>query len=284
MVINDLLGICGGVQLGELPEDSECGCLIAPPLSQICGVVILPNGAKSPLDWTNKSDIESTIDNTVNNNTRGKWLLGIGEIAEPQEIIAELGRTYIKYARRVYTLVHEVPICDQITYNFLLKLQTNWTGFNFWYYTVGCHFYGKSGGIRPAYVTVTFPKGRGEEDVEIGNVKITWYADGDPLRTHIDSLNQPDTPDGGGGNTNFLMYRQPFPAQSSASLIWTEDSGNVPTDDDVRLWVFQRGQKLEPIVQYTVTPNTGAGESTIAINTDTHFDGADYEVYTFPES
>lgn len=281
MLLNQLTGLCGGVDFNAIPGLSECECAIAPPFSEVQGLLILPIGAKSPVDWSNMDDIEAVIDNSDTNNKRGKWLLGVGEVPAPRLVVAQLGKVAQKLARKVYELSFEVDITASSIYTFLLKLNANYTGFNFWYYTVGGYLFGKQTGIRPAFVTVDFPKGGEDEAVETGIVRITWYADGDPLRVPVPNLMSGDPAPDPNDLMSFVMYRQDFVNASSASLTWTENGGEVPTDSSVRLWVFQDRSKLVDTEHYTVTANTGVGESTITISADVHYPGASYEVYTF---
>lgn len=281
MLLNQLTGLCGGVDFNAIPSLSECECAIAPLFSEVQGLLILPIGAKSPVDWSNMDDLEAVIDNSDTNNKRGKWLLGIGEVPAPRLVVAQLGKTAQKLARKVYELSFEVDITSSSIYTFLFKLNANYTGFNFWYYTVGGYLFGKQTGIRPAFVTVDFPKGGEDDAVEIGIVRITWYADGEPLRVPVPNLMSGDPAPDPNDLMSFVMYRQDFVNAASASLTWTQNDGAVPSDSSVRLWVFQDRSKLVDTEHYTVTPNTGVGESTITISSNVHYPGASYEIYTF---
>jgi hypothetical protein len=75
---------------------------------------------------------------------------------------------------------------------------------------------------------------------------------------------------GSAGNT-VRVFRQEFLNNSDGELLITENGGALPFVE-IQIQVFQNGQKLLP-VQYDIV------SSTITIDADTHFVGANYEVY-----
>jgi len=269
---------CGEVTLPALPECDEL--TIPPRLSQVCGLLLLPKGAEGPASWVLVSDVEAIIDNTDTSNSAGKWLVGRGSVGRPSEVVVELGKIHRQVSHRIYTLEYEVNIRENGVYAFLQTLQKNYTGFTFWYNTLGGRLFGGSAGIEPDFVTAWTEYSEEADALERGFIQIQWRADGDPLRTL--ATVDPYTSGGGGGSTpisEVMFYQQSFAAASSAVLTWTENSGTLPTTNTAaQILVFQEGQKLEETVQYTIAHATAPGESEITIDATTHYTGANYEV------
>ena len=179
-MLNRFLGTnCGRVLLPALPAQD---CLIPPKLSQVCGVIVSPMGVALPADWTAKADVLGIIDNDVSDNSAAKYLPGVGEIEEPEEITPSIGKDERRLSRRLFTLSLDVPTGEDERYEFLRDLQTGWRVFRFWFVTVGGRLLGGQTGIAPHFVTVSFPYGGGDSDVERGVLRLEWFADGDPGR------------------------------------------------------------------------------------------------------
>lgn len=255
----------------------------APPLfSQITGLVVLPNGAPGPSNWTLAEDINGIIDNSSTDNSKAKFIEGKGGIAEREVVIADLGKRTRHKAGARYVLEFEFSIRNDGQYSFAQKMQGNYKAFQFWFLTYGGRTLGGSVGIAPDYADAVMPMGRESDDVEKCILSIEWYADADVLRTSTGG--DITSPSGGITPTplvDVVYYHQPFTGQSSNVLTWTENGGVLPTTNtQAQIWVFQRGQKLEEgaAVQYTISHNTAPGESQIIINSATHYTGADYEV------
>lgn len=266
--------------LPTLETDGWCVSPDSPLLSQIKAVLILPIGLDAPDDWAAQADVEGAIDNTRVGNTAGKWLIGWGELPEPENITTSLGRAEKIHCHDRYTMLLNVLVSDQ-NEAFLRSLQGNWKGFRFWFYTLGGRFVGGSTGICPHYVWPSFSYSGTGQSVEGAALRIEWKSDAAAPRTYLPGLfgNAIDSQ-----STTFevSVYRQNYSSQSSAELIWTENGGalNAPFANNV--WVIQNGQKLNPdLGQYTVNANSGPGQSTITINGNTHFSGSNYEIYTF---
>lgn len=272
---------CGPPTLPVLPVDSWCAALSAPLLSQIKAVLMLPVGLNTPDDWTVKADVEGVIGNETVGNSTGKWLVGFGEVPEPEEVTATLGRVKKIHCRNKYTLLLNMLLSCEENYSFLRSLQGNWTGFRFWFYTVGGRFIGGATGIEPSFVRPTFSYGSGASDIERATLRIEWDADGDAPRTYLPGLFG-NTIQEQTANFQVAVYRQNYSAQAGAQLIWTTNGGDLNAPYANNLWVLMNGQKLNPdLGQYTVTAGTGPGQSTITIDALTHYSGANYEVYNF---
>ena len=76
------------------------------------------------------------------------------------------------------------------------------------------------------------------------------------------------------------MIRQAYVNTTSNVLIWTANGGVLTTPYDEYVSVFVQGQKLTTN-DYSVVANSAPGQSTIAINSDIHIDGNNYEIYLF---
>lgn len=270
-------GCTGEILLPSLPTSYRSE--LPPLLSQVSGLLILPKGAQGPASWVVASNITDIIDNTVTDNSAGKWLVGRGRIPKPEEVIINLGKIHREIESRIYALTFEVNIrCNEI-YAFLQTIQKNYTAFDFWYNTRGGRLFGGPNGLCPEFVTGWTEYSEDANGVERGFIQIVWRSCMDPLRTllsiDLDSEGSPGTPT----IANVMFYQQSFPLASSSTLAWTTNSGVLPsTNEAAQIWVFQNGQKLENTVQYSVSHLTGPGESEININALTHYAGANYEV------
>ena len=157
-------------------------------LSQVCDLYILPSATDDIFaDWattpTNVTpDTGVGIDNTNTDNTKSKWLVGIGELPASEKTTTEYPLAKSKTTDRLYTLTFRILNLSAAQYTFLRQLQCGTLGFTFWYGDLGSWLYGLSGGIVPDFVTVTFPKGEGNTDKNVGIIRLSWKADGDPER------------------------------------------------------------------------------------------------------
>lgn len=153
-------------------------------LAQIGHLYIMPTGATNP--WTSWSGTPTAtggaIDNTEGANAKTKWLVGIGELPASEKTTTEYPLAKSKTTDRLYTLTFRILNLSAAQYAFLRQLQCGTLGFTFWYGDLGAWVYGLSGGIVPDFVTVTFPKGEGNTDKNVGIIRLSWKADGDPER------------------------------------------------------------------------------------------------------
>jgi len=266
----------------------ECGCdhpvtlpalcssfdvHLAPKQSQVFALLFVPNGLAGPSDWTSATAVEGIVDNTVTDNSAAKVLIGRGGVDEPEEVIVTTGKTAQKVAKRIYTMQFELSPRTSQQYAFVRKFQKNYTAFSFWFATLGDRLLGGAQGIKPHLVSAAFPYDATDDSPERAVLRIVWHADGDPDRTTINDLFNDITEGGGGSTSSIMFYHQSFASQVSATLSWTENSGVLPSSNTkAQVLVFQEGQKLEEIVQYTITG------SSIVIDASTHWTGANYEV------
>lgn len=169
--------------LVALPEDPDC--VVIPDLSEISDIYIEPTGADSAFDYSGGDPVENAggIDNTDTTNAKSKWLVGIGEIGDPEEITypAAKGRTVI--LKRIYTLTFRVIVKEDGVRNFLLQMQCGDTNHLFRYGTRGGKLFGGEQGIAPTSVNARLPLASGNEAVEEGTLVFTFETtNGDPPR------------------------------------------------------------------------------------------------------
>ena len=275
-MIGEYIRLHGPATFTAIEACDNCQTFTAPPRDEIALLFIAPHGCRMPRTWTDDSEFLTLIDNT---DTTGEFMhvvTGRGSL-EATDITADL-RTYTELCRRVFTCTHVVEASEN-NYALARLFERNYTAFRLWFMTVDGYLYGGQTGIQVRYTTANLGKGGESDDVENFPLTLVWHADGSAGRVYAPLLiGKPDVPEE--EYQTFDMYRQQFTAHNSQTLTWTQNSGNLPTNTTVRAWVFMNGQKLLPS-QYSVTPNTGPGESTFTIAADTHFDGANYEVYTF---
>lgn len=270
---------CGSGALLELPLPGGCETGGPPLFSQVGAALFLP-GAMAPADWTGGYS-EYSLGNA------GRYLPVKGALPRGEPIRGTVGRATngsLIITVRKYTVSLEYAEGCNEGLEFLRGLQGNWRGFRFWLVTDGGRLIGGPLGIKPAYVDagVAYPSGRGS--FEAGYLEIEWYAPNDGATAYV-----PEMIGGGEGGEppappeiQCEMYSQYFTGAMSAVLTYTANGGSIPSGPNTRVWVFQNGQRLNPVIgQYSVTPNTAPGESTISISALTHFDGSDYAVFVF---
>lgn len=159
--------------------------------SQIHTLYIMPQvgGTPSADPFTNFATTPtitaSAVSNTTTDNTKAKFLVGEGGIAEATETLLEYPLLTEKVDERQYELSFTVKNLVDAQYTFLQQLQCGNIDLTF-YYASGMgatqYVYGKQGGISPKKVTVSFPKGAGKDDRDLAIIKIQWLATGDPDR------------------------------------------------------------------------------------------------------
>ena len=174
--------------------------------SQVKELVILPNGATQPTDWTKRADMKAVIDNASEDNTKAKLMLGIGDVPPSVPTIYTPPKGKILYGYSLYTLNFTFKNLDDNGYEFLRILEAHPRNFTFWYGTVGNHLFGNDGGIKPWKVEAYLPLDRSQQGVEHGNIVLQWWARTSPNRVYMESLSDDDIVNnifGFGGGTAF---------------------------------------------------------------------------------
>lgn len=169
--------------------DTDQDCASVPSLSQLTDLWMKPNSASAGTvpfqNWVDGGYTvlanPSAIDNTTTDNSKCKWLTGIGGIDVPDKTVFTVHKRQKVTAKRLYTLVWNVYNLSNAQYEFLRSLQCNPTNYKFWYAN-DTHVWGKSTGIIPVSTDVDFPLGTGEGDVEMATLTIQFEAKTDPER------------------------------------------------------------------------------------------------------
>lgn len=170
--------------LPAIPESQDCTSY-PQTLSQISDLYIMPNtsGVDVFTDWaTTPTATASAIDNTVTDNSKAKWLVGIGELPAPEKTTTEYPKLKRKNDERLYSISFRVLNLVDAQYDFLRQIQCGWTDFTFYYADLAGFAYGIAGGLVPEFVDVDFPKGGGNTDKNVGVITLQFRADGDPER------------------------------------------------------------------------------------------------------
>lgn len=273
---------CDFLELAAIPATQ--GCTPTPRLSEITTIIILPYGAKGPGDWTDYDSINGVIDNSASDNQYAKLIVGRGEIQEGTPVNFQLGRQTKTVGYRK-TLRFDIPIIYDQQYTLLQKMQRGATSYRFWFGTLGGRLIGGANGIQPDYSTADYSYLADDNSIETGFFTIGWYEDGAALRSdHSTLLDAPSFGSGSSGQIGTVMYYyQKF--TTGPTLTWTENSGSLPASNTTaQVMVFQNGQKLVEGSSYTLTPDSGPGESTITIDNTVHWSGSTYEVITIETS
>lgn len=176
--------------LPAIPAIQDCANY-AQDRSQVHTLYIMPQVGGTPSAdpftsfATTPTATANAINNTTTDNTKAKFLVGEGGVAESTEVVLEYPMLTEKVVERDYQLVFNIKNLVQEQYDFLLQVQCGNIDLTF-YYASGMEanqwVYGKQGGIVPRKVTVSFPKGAGKDDRDIAIIKIDWKATGDPDR------------------------------------------------------------------------------------------------------
>lgn len=170
--------------LGAIDVNQDCTNYVQ-KYSQVCDLIITPDGANAPLDWSSAPTVTAVANEVDNASTAGgvsKHLVGEGGIPAPEKIIDEYPKRKSKTNTRVYTLTFTVKNLSADQYDFLRQLQCGSDAFTVQYADVGGYIYGGSTGIDILSIDVDFPKGEGRDDKNFATVIVTWEADGDAPR------------------------------------------------------------------------------------------------------
>ena len=106
------IGCATGVQYVAI--DADQSCVPVPKKSQVNMLVITPDGAPQPIDWSVSPVlyIASSIDNTVTDNSKSKSLVGMGDVAEPETTEQDMPNGISAVISRKYTLTFRTSVVD----------------------------------------------------------------------------------------------------------------------------------------------------------------------------
>lgn len=160
----------------NLPAITTCqdGTTYNQRRSEISAILMLPIGATPPGSWDNLADWVNTIDNAETDDTKGKYLVGIGSFQLENQVEVSLsGGRMVENRERTYRLAMNVLNIDDGHNNLCRKLQTNARRFNFWLLTVGDRLVGGTKGMRPVRVNADFILASGDQSREVWQINIT---------------------------------------------------------------------------------------------------------------
>jgi len=170
--------------------------------SEVYGLLLLPTGAEPPGNWENIADWVNTVDNTNTNDTKAKYLVGIGSFLPDTQVEVSLaGGRLIENRERTYRLNMAVLNIDDGHTALCRKLQTNARRFNFWLITLGDRLVGGPSGIRPQRVNADFVLASGNNSREVWNITFaaTFLQYPEMTSQAIDFTGAGLAPGGGGG-------------------------------------------------------------------------------------
>ena len=187
----------------NLPALSTCqeGAAYRRRRSEVGGLLMVPVGATKPGTWTNSTDWEGVIDNESTDDTKGKYLVGIGSFTPESLVEVSLsGGRFIENRERTYALnMAVVNIADEHN-DFCRKLQTNLRRFDFWLVTVDGRIVGGPNGIRSFRVNADFVLAAGAGSYEVWNITLrTTFLQYPAISSQAIDFSF-TTPGGGGGD------------------------------------------------------------------------------------
>ena len=179
---------CGSpLELGAIDVDQDC-TLYVQRYSQVCGVILLPDVGSLPPDWTDAASWATVIDNGIASTTKGKYIIGEGNVPAPDEEELNYPKRMRRIQSRLYTVTLDIKNMSDAQYAFLRLIQSGYIDFRFWIETVGGRLLGGSTGIDPQLATVSFVYAGGKDDKEIASLVIEYQSDGDPLRADVPGI------------------------------------------------------------------------------------------------
>lgn len=185
-----------------LPAIAECqdGTAYRQRRSEIAGLLMLPTGAAGPGSWTNPTDWLTVIDNAETDDSKAKYLVGIGSFLPDSLVEVSLsGGRFVENRERTYRLNMAVLNIDDGHTDICRKWQTNARRFSFWLVTVDGRIIGGTEGMRPLRVNADFVLSSGRDSREVWNITFTTSFLQYPATSGQAVDFDLTLPDGGGG-------------------------------------------------------------------------------------
>lgn len=258
----------------ELAAIQNQDCRSTPRRSEISTLILLPDGAKLPNDWTSYESMIAVIDNSILTNQYGKMLIGRGEIQEGTQIGFSLGKRTkaVGYKKQ---LVFDFPIITAQQYDIFRRIQRGALSYSFWFGTLGGRLYGGSKGIKPIFSSGDYAFLKDDNSVEYAKLIIEWIEDGATPRADHFQLLDVDVP------FPVVVVLTDYYYQSydfGDSLTWTENNGQLPQENtEGQFLLFLNGQKLIENTNYTLSANGGFNQSTINVADSVAPENSKYE-------
>ena len=160
----------------NLPAISTCqdGTAYTQRRSEVSALLMLPVGADFPGNWENIEDWENVIDNESTDDTKGKYLVGIGSFLPDTAVEVSLaGGRYVEQRERTYRLNMAVLNIDDGHTALCRKLQTGARRYAFWILTLGDRLIGGAKGMKPVRANADFVLASGTDSREVWNITLT---------------------------------------------------------------------------------------------------------------
>lgn len=190
MAQNNFCTYCTGCDTEHIfpavEQAQDCNDSVAE--SQVCGVLIVPDGTTPPADWTAVADWVAIVNNSATVNTSARWIEGIGGVAVADKTVVTVAKGVQMVTMRRYTLEFQMLNLSSLNREFARALQCNPTNFTFWIYTLSERLFGGSTGIAPIFTDADLPLLAGENDIESGNLTFQWRSKCDPDRAEVTGL------------------------------------------------------------------------------------------------
>ena len=177
------VGVCDDL---ALPAFSLCqdGTAYEQRYSEVCGIIVLPQDAPKPTNWTTMAGWEGLIKNDDLTGMKGRYLVGIGDFLQTDVIIVNLSdgrrRTTDQRTLRLDHTVLQMHVGHAL---FGLQLQANKRDFSVWIETVGHRLIGGPNGLFPIFTDADFPFRRGETSREELDIIMEFGLPNFPLTT-----------------------------------------------------------------------------------------------------
>jgi hypothetical protein len=166
-------------------EDINENCQANGDLSQIKYLLLsdsTQNPPVLPLDWTDPIEWAAVIDNSVNNGTKIKQLLGIGGVEEAPGAERDMPAHKTVFGENTYTLTFRIASPTQAVYNFLQKMEASRALPYFWFVTVDGIMFGSPVGIVSSSKRTPFKLDAAKDAYEEYEIILTWKSYTRPLR------------------------------------------------------------------------------------------------------
>ena len=169
------IDVCGDLDLPDFPIVQTCAAY-PQYRSEVCGLILVPPGATTPIDWYNLTSWEAIFDNW--DETKPHYIVGRGGFV-PGEVtrVSLAGGRVEENRERTQRLTFAVTNMDYGHRDFGRKLQSNNRNFTFWLQTIGGlttegMILGGEFGMRPIFTDAEFVFSVGKDSRKNMNVII----------------------------------------------------------------------------------------------------------------
>lgn len=176
---------CSTVSLPSVDFPS-CTEAIYEELSEICGIYMINESSVTPgdpavvpADWTSLPAWETVLAQTGADKIR--YLVGIGDLPEPEQTIRELSKKRKKLGNKTFQLLFDVDDINDTNREFIRQLECGATVF-IWFETLGGALYGGPNGIKADVIRANLPLDRGPDSYARGVLQFEWESTCHPVR------------------------------------------------------------------------------------------------------